>query len=255
MLQGTRFNMTYMRQWTDQDSGVGYNRLLHPAQPDIIKSESLGLSYIYVIDTDSKGRASLHTKMCVRANTVVFTYRSAEDFLDQRDALDSGCVLLSVQGYDDVTHEALCLLQRDHRFACVVLSYDGDVPSAIRAMKAGATDFLLRPCPGEDVWHAVDEAMDSIRQIQAIKAATTRAQERIARLSMREREVLHGLIEGKSNKMIAIELVISPRTVEIYRAHLMEKLGVHSLSEVLKIAFCAGADALSPREQLLRMGI
>jgi two-component system response regulator FixJ len=107
-------------------------------------------------------------------------------------------------------------------------------------MKAGAVDCLLSPYATTDLLGVVEDALALVRMVRAESAASAQARSQIERLTARERDVLNGLLHGKSNKMIALDLGISPRTVEIYRAHLMDKLGTNSLSETLKVAFAAG---------------
>lgn len=201
-----------------------------------------GLSHIHIIDRDDERRFDLHQRLSSRADAAVKTYRDGQQFLGQRAELDDGCVLLSIQRFDEHTQDILSVLRLDRRFACIVLTNDTGVHSAIRAMKAGASDYLLLPVTPQCLWTAIDEALLQVRQLQAANAAALRARDQIARLSMREHEVLAGLVAGKSNKMIALELHISPRTIEIYRAHLMEKLGVRTLSDVLKLALTAGVN-------------
>ena len=131
-------------------------------------------------------------------------------------------------------------LSSTERFLCLVLTSEDDIRLAIEAMKAGAADCLIYPCPEGDIQKSVDNALNQIREHIAEHSEQEEAKRQIERLTSRERDVLFGLMRGKSNKMIAIDLEISPRTVEIYRAHLMEKLGAHSLSDTLKVAFAAG---------------
>lgn len=115
-----------------------------------------------------------------------------------------------------------------------------DLRAAIEAMKAGATDCLLYPCDAAEILSSIDEGTVLVREALRRNAGQIEARQQIERLTAREQDVLQGLMHGKSNKMIALDLSISPRTVEIYRAHLMEKLGTRSLSETLKVAFAAG---------------
>lgn len=185
-------------------------------------------------------RRARHTLLSRRSNAVVRAYRNAHDFLSNSDALEAGCVLIvsATDGAD--AHDLLNVLRPDARFVCIVLAAHLDIRAGITAMKAGASDYLLSCCAQDELSGAVDDAMAQVRHRSGQAAAAERAKALIARLSTREKEVLDGLMQGKSNKMIALHLDISPRTIEIYRAHLMEKLEVHSLSEVLRIAFIAG---------------
>ncbi|MBB6124295.1 response regulator transcription factor [Sphingobium subterraneum] len=201
---------------------------------------SLGLSYIYILDGNVQTRGALHALMCNRYNTVVMAYGCADEFLAQCSELDPGCVVIRDEGAPGGTASRIRALKRDGRFRCVVLANHPEISIAIEVMKAGAIDYIAQADDPVQLMMTVDEALGKVRQGLAATAALDRARSQLARLSTREREVLIGLVEGKSNKMIAIALDISPRTVEIYRAHLMEKLGTHTLSETLRIAFLAG---------------
>ena len=189
---------------------------------------------------------SLHGTLSKRRDAVIRSYKTAADFLNQRQELEGGCILLALDHDGDAILEFLYAVQSDQRFATVIISSLNDVRLAVEAMKAGATDYLLRPVTRSELWDAIGISVDRVAHFMAADAMTLTARQRIARLSARERDVLCGLVEGKSNKMIAIELQISPRTIEIYRAHLMDKLGVRTLSEVLKFAFAAGIENIRP---------
>ena len=127
----------------------------------------------------------------------------------------------------------------------IILTGQGNVTLAVKAMKAGALDFIEKPYEADFLLRIVDAAFSRLEQDSEEAARVDAAKALIDKLSPRETDVLKGLIEGRSNKIIAYELDISPRTVEIYRANLMEKLEVRSLSEALRIAFAAG---LFPKE-------
>jgi two-component system response regulator FixJ len=126
------------------------------------------------------------------------------------------------------------------RFATIILTGRGDIQLAITAMKAGVVDFIEKPYEFEALSAAIELAFARLEKDGRVQARVDQARALIALLSPREKDVLAGLIEGRSNKMIAIDLDISPRTVEIYRANLMDKLKVGSLSEALRLAFTAG---------------
>jgi two-component system response regulator FixJ len=156
--------------------------------------------------------------------------------------LDEGCIILSdhVEGEDTALLDFIRQSRANGRFACILLTCEGRMRLAIDAMKAGAVDCLLTPCAPDAILDTLEDALIVVQTARTLNDASSEAREQIDRLTARERDVLHGLLHGQSNKMIAIHLGISPRTVEIYRAHLMEKLGTHSLSETLRIAFTAG---------------
>lgn len=206
------------------------------------KPHSEGLRHIYLIDADDGRRINVHRLFSAQSNMVVRAYRSRAAFVAEADMLDEGCVLLCDK--DDEDEQGVPAFIRSlgfhQRFVCVVLATEQDIRTAIEVMKAGAADCLLYPCDAQEILSCVSDALDTVRYAVAHNAALIEARRQIDRLTAREQDVLHGLMHGKSNKMIALDLDISPRTVEIYRAHLMEKLGTHSLSETLKVAFDAG---------------
>ena len=203
---------------------------------------SAGLVHAYLIDTDEDRRTMVHKLLSGRSNMVVRTYRNRAAFLAEAELLDEGCIILSdhVEGEDTALLDFIRQSRANGRFACILLTCEGRMRLAIDAMKAGAVDCLLTPCAPAAILDTLEDALIVVQTARTLNDASSEAREQIDRLTARERDVLHGLLHGQSNKMIAIHLGISPRTVEIYRAHLMEKLGTHSLSETLRIAFTAG---------------
>ena len=130
----------------------------------------------------------------------------------------------------------------------IIITGHGDVSLAVRAMKAGAVDFLEKPFEKSAVVAAIDQALTRNQGRAALDRLADQARAQLNCLTPRERDVLNGLVEGQSNKVIAYDLGISPRTVEIHRANLMSKLAVNSLSDALKIAFTARmADLAGPQ--------
>ena len=203
---------------------------------------SAGLVHAYLIDADEDRRTMVHKLLSGRSNMVVRTYRNRAAFLAEAELLDEGCIILSdhVEGEDTALLDFIRQSRANGRFACILLTCEGRMRLAIDAMKAGAVDCLLTPCASDAILDTLEDALIVVQTARTLNDASSEAREQIDRLTARERDVLHGLLHGQSNKMIAIHLGISPRTVEIYRAHLMEKLGTHSLSETLRIAFTAG---------------
>lgn len=195
---------------------------------------------IYIVDDDDAVRASLHSLLSVRPDLIVRGYRSGDAFLEQEAELDPGVVLLDFHMPGSSGLDVLLKLDRSPKFVPIVLTGQGNVGLAVQAMKAGALDFIEKPYEAEFLLKVIDQAFSKLEEDGEAAARTATAESKIAKLSPRETDVLKGLIEGRSNKIIAYELDISPRTVEIYRANLMEKLEVRSLSEALRIAFAAG---------------
>jgi two-component system response regulator FixJ len=122
----------------------------------------------------------------------------------------------------------------------IVITGHGDVPLAVEAMKIGAVDFLEKPFEDELLLGSVRSALDRSQQDAARDAKQAEVEARLSTLTNREREVLEGLVAGKANKIIAFNLAISPRTVEIYRANVMMKMCAASLSELVRMALVSG---------------
>lgn len=195
---------------------------------------------IYIVDDDDAVRASLHSLLSIRSDLIVRGYRSGDAFLEEVRDLDSGVLLLDFHMPGATGLDVLNALDTPGKFVPIVLTGQGNVGLAVQAMKAGALDFIEKPYEAELLMNVVDNAFARLEEDSAAASRVNAAESKIAKLSPRETDVLKGLIEGRSNKIIAYELDISPRTVEIYRANLMEKLEVRSLSEALRIAFAAG---------------
>lgn len=206
----------------------------------VMMPPSSGLRYTYLIDADGQRRNAIHKMISGESNMIIRVYRTHADFLEEIDDLDAGCVILFVDTDRRKTREFIRSVSLHQRYACLALAQECDVRTAIEAMKMGAADCLLYPCEGEEIRQSINDVQETVRHAVAVNNALHEARRQVDRLTAREKDVLHGLVQGKSNKMIALDLQISPRTVEIYRAHLMEKLGTSSLSDTLKIAFAAG---------------
>lgn len=195
---------------------------------------------VYIVDDDQAVRQSLHGLLSERPNLVIRVFASGDAFLDNIEANDGGVLLLDFQmpgrnGLDVIR----ALQERGAKFLTIMLTGQGDISLAVQAMKAGATDFLEKPYDPHHLLNLLDQAFARFSETSGIAQRREQARERIARLSPREHEVLMGLIEGRPNKVIAHQLDLSPRTVEIYRANMMEKLDVSSLSEALRLAYAA----------------
>jgi two-component system response regulator FixJ len=197
-----------------------------------------GLSNIYIINSNIQDRKAQHALFSRREDAAVRTYATIDDFNLKKAELEGGCILLFCAGCNE-TSAFLNSLTGHRQFACILLGYPDNIRSAVHAMKAGAVDYLVCPLADQEIWSAVDATLAYLKKRRDALGDYTIAKERIATLSARELDVLNGLVQGNSNKMIAQELKISPRTIEIYRAHMMDKLGVRSLSEALQYAFLA----------------
>lgn len=194
---------------------------------------------VYVVDDEAAVRRSIGF-MLKTAGIAVETFESGEEFLKVAGNLDPGCVLLDVRlaGMDGLAVQQL-LRDRGIMLPVIIITGHGDVSLAVRAMKAGAVDFIEKPFEKATLLTAIQLAQMHNAGREQLHALAEAAQARLNVLTPRERDVLEGLVNGQSNKVVAYELGISPRTVEIHRANLMQKLAVHSLSDALRIAFTA----------------
>lgn len=196
---------------------------------------------VYVIDDDEAMRHSLEFLL----NSVDFEvalFDSAQAFLDAMPALEFGCVVSDVRmpGIDGI--EMLRRLKTlQSRLPVIIMTGHGDVPLAVEAMKLGAVDFLEKPFEDDLLIAMVDSGLKHAEPEAKQEAVTREIAERIATLSPRERQVMDGLVAGLSNKSIAREYDISPRTIEVYRANVMTKMQAGSLSELVRLAMRAGA--------------
>jgi len=194
---------------------------------------------VHIIDDDEAIRDSL-SFLLDSAGFETRTYDSAEQFLESASGLSGGCIVSDVRmpGMNglEMTRQ---LKAMQVNLPIVMITGHGDVPLAVEAMKAGVTDFLEKPFNDETLLNAIKVALsETAAGGGAVLAEPFR--ELLAQLSPRETEVLRGVVEGKANKVIAFELGISPRTVEVYRANVMTKTGAASLSELIRMALLAG---------------
>jgi two-component system response regulator FixJ len=207
-----------------------------------IVPEQTDMEVVHVIDDDEAVRCSLALLLFSAGHTVK-TYASAEAFLDSLPYLMDGCAVVDVRmpGMDGLQLQEHLVLSGVH-LPVVVVTGHADIALAVRAMKAGARDFIEKPYTNARMIEAVSAALASGRQDLTRARRTSDAHMRIERLSTRELAVLRELVAGLPNKLVAHALNISSRTVEIHRANMMDKLGVRSLSEAVRIFIAAGLD-------------
>jgi two-component system response regulator FixJ len=195
---------------------------------------------VYVIDDDEAMRDSLNF-LLDSSGFVATLFETAQQFLDALPQLAFGCVVSDVRmpGIDGI--ELLKRLKAQQRsFPIVVMTGHGDVPLAVEAMKLGAMDFLEKPFDDARLIAMIETALRLAEPAARNDAAAQDISARIASLSPRERQVMEGLVAGLSNKLIAREYDISPRTIEVYRANVMTKMHANSLSELVRFAMRAG---------------
>ena len=196
---------------------------------------------IHIIDDDEAIRDSLDYLLAA-ASMSVRTYPSADEFLAQMETLEPGCIVTDVRmpgmsGLDLVR----VLAERGMAHPVIVITGHGDVAMAVEAMRAGAIDFLEKPFEHEAFLASIRFALSNAPRADQSLAEKARLRGILETLSPREQDVLNGVVEGKMNKVIAFELGISPRTVEVYRANMMTKTGARSLSELVRMVTLARA--------------
>jgi len=198
---------------------------------------------VFIVDDDEAVRQSLRL-LVVSAGLPAEAYPSAQAFLEAYDTERPGCLIL------DIRMPGISGLDLQERMAArgmslpvVVLTGHGDVPSAVQALKGGAVDYLEKPFDADVLLERVRQAVE--RDADARVAARRRAAlaERIERLTPREREVMELVVAGKANKVVAIELDISERTVELHRGRIMRKMKARSLPELMQMVFEAQGGA------------
>jgi two-component system, LuxR family, response regulator FixJ len=197
---------------------------------------------VYILDDDAAVLRSLE-RLLSSANFEPIAFDHPDPFLAAAKTFKTGCVLLDVRlpGMSGLDVQAQLLKMRND-LAVIVVTGQGDIQAAVRAMKAGAADFLEKPYSDHALLGSIEATFrketrpDRDRDI-------AEAVRRIASLTPRERDVLDGLVAGRPNKLIAYDLGISVRTVEVHRARMMERLGVRQLAEAIRLGVVARLDA------------
>lgn len=201
---------------------------------------------VFIVDDDDEVRAAIALLM-ESVGLPVRGYDSAQGYLEHFDAAHPGCLVLDVRmrGMSGLDLQAL-LAPLPLSPPIVIVTGHGDVPMAVRAVKAGAVDFIEKPFHDQALLDAVHRALaeDARRRGDAMAAADI--DERLDRLTRREREVLEQIVAGSRNKVIAADLGISQSTVEAHRAKIMEKLEARSLSDLMRIVLAGKARAPGP---------
>jgi two-component system response regulator FixJ len=194
---------------------------------------------IHVIDDDAAVRDSV-TFLLETVDLAVRTYESAFAFLGDQDR-SAGCIVTDVR-MPDMTGVELARRLRDSGSVepVIVITGHADVPLAIEAMRAGVVDFIEKPFDDEVLLASIHRVMDQAAKASSAEAERREFAARLESLSPRETDVVDGLVKGQANKVIAFDLGISPRTVEVYRANAMTKMQAGSLSELVRMVMTAG---------------
>lgn len=190
---------------------------------------------VFVVDDDREVREAIELLMD-SIGLAAASFGSAQEYLDQFDPARPGCLVL------DVRMKGMSGLDLQQRLAqepihppVIVITGHGDVPMAVRAVKAGAVDFIEKPFNDQTLLDAVHRALEKDGENRGEASRLASIQERLTRLTAREREILDQVVAGKGNKVIAADLSISQSTVEAHRAKVMEKMEARSLSDLMRM--------------------
>lgn len=212
------------------------------------------MRFVYIVDDDRISRHFIQAAVDREANTLVRTFASGVDFLREADDLDPGVLLLDLYMPEMGGVEVLERLDArgDDKFIPVLVTGTASIPVAVLAMKYGAADIVEKPFEGDAFRTALTMAFAKLDVCKATGSIVREARRKIETLTPRERDVLYRLFDGCPNKVTAGDLGISPRTVEIYRAGAMKKLGVNHLAHAVRIAVIAGWTPMARSSDELR---
>ena len=190
---------------------------------------------IYIVDDDDSMRQAIALLLRTVGYTPVVFARPSE-FLAKHDANVHGCLVLDIRMPEMSGLEVQQQLNRSGAILPVIfITGHGDIPMAVQAMKDGAFDFLTKPFRDQDLLDRINNALKQDAENRAAIEKHADLRRRVESLTPREREVLHLVVEGKANKVVAIDLGLSERTVEIHRANVMEKMGARSVAHLVKM--------------------
>ena len=190
---------------------------------------------VFVVDDYAAGRRSI-SRLLRAAGFAVTAFASAKEFLAQYDPETRGCLVLDL-AMPEISGLDLqgILAGRGSLMPIIFLTAHGDIPKSVQAMKHGASDFLIKPVNDEDLLAAVRVAIEKDSALRRERAEISEIHTRLATLTPREREVLEYVVAGKLNKQIAGELGTVEQTVKIHRAHVMQKMKVQSVAELVRL--------------------
>jgi two-component system, LuxR family, response regulator FixJ len=198
---------------------------------------------VFIVDDDEAVRSSLRL-LLKSMGLVPVPLRSSREFLAKYDAAQPGCLVLDVRMPEMSGLELQEQLNRQGAIIPVIfITGHGDVPMAVEAMQAGALDFLQKPFRDQDLIDRIQRALEKDRANRAVLSERSLIREHLDSLTPRERQVLTLVTSGKSNKIVAADLGVSQRTVEIHRARVMEKMGASSLAQLVRMVIDLGETA------------
>ena len=196
-------------------------------------------STVYLVEDDAAVRRALDLLLEARGLRRR-VYASGQEFIDDYDPAHPGCLVtdLRMPGMSGLDVQK-ALLAKGHHIPVIFITGYGDVPQAVRAMKGGAVDFLQKPFENEILIAAIEKALAQEEASRLLRAEAHDAAARLQTLTPREVQVMEMVVEGKANKVIAADLELSIKTVEFHRAHVMEKMKVDSVAELVRIVMAA----------------
>jgi len=196
-------------------------------------------STVYLVEDDTAVRRALDLLLEARGLRRR-VYASGQEFIDDYDPAHPGCLVtdLRMPGMSGLDVQK-ALLAKGHHIPVIFITGYGDVPQAVRAMKGGAVDFLQKPFENEILIAAIEKALAQEEASRLLRAEAHDAAARLQTLTPREVQVMEMVVEGKANKVIAADLELSIKTVEFHRAHVMEKMKVDSVAELVRIVMAA----------------
>ena len=201
---------------------------------------------LYLVDDEPAVRKAL-SRLLRSAGYEVTAFGSAKEFMQQHLADAPGCLVLDVTMPEITGIELQEWLARTRSpLPIIFITGNGDIPTSVRAMKAGAVDFLTKPVKEADLLRAIEIALRRGRDTRQTRAEVNAIQERLATLTPREREVLEHVVSGQLNKQIAGDLGTVEKTIKVHRARVMEKMGVQSLAELARLAERMGIGRVPP---------
>lgn len=191
---------------------------------------------VFVVDDDPEVRDSLR-RLVASVGLAIESYPTAQDFLDNLDVARSGCVIADIRmpGLSGLELQEK-LAERNSLLPVIILTGYGEVPTAVRAMKQGAFDFIEKPYSSQRVLDAVQQALESNRQAVEDHEERSRMAKLLATLTPREREVMNLVVAGTTNRVIAAHLGLQQKTVEFHRASVMKKIGADSVADLIRLA-------------------
>ena len=198
------------------------------------------LPTVFIVDDEPAVLNSL-SRLMRSARLAASTFSSPQEFLDRHDPQVPGCLILdmAMPGLDGLQLQQ-ALIAKGSEIPIIFLTGRGDIPMSVRAMKRGAVDFLTKPVDDEDLLEAIRDAIEKDRVNRPAIAERNAIRQRLATLTPREREVLEHVLTGQLNKQIAGDLDIAEKTIKVHRGRVMEKMGVRSVAELVRLCQVAG---------------